>query len=161
FEGLAVTADGDQVLFQVTDDFVGRLKIGGTLVPSPAFTPSAEGIFIVDADGNHLRRLADQSREAPFGVVPTDVFPYVDVGTKDSNGFSFSPDEKTVVLTDRGPGTDGTDAPQVFTLDSRTGVRRQLTHFDASSIGIAPNGLSLDVLFLDDDLIGGLVYTTP
>lgn len=156
-QGLAVSPDGDTILFQVTDDFVGRLAIGGVAIPTPGFM-ATEGIYVVHADGSGLRRIADQSREAPFAVVPASRFPFVAVSTKDSNGFAFSPDGRSVVLSDRGPGADGSDAPQVVTIDPRSGARQQLTKFTASQVGIAPNGLSLDAFFLDDDRIGGLVY---
>lgn len=158
FQGLAVSPDGKTVLVQVTDDFAGRLAIGGFAVPSPALTPAAEGIFVVRSDGTGLRRIAEQSREAPFAVVPTSEFPFVDVNITDSNGFSFSPDGTSVVFSDRGPGADGSDAPQLVTLDPNTGTRRQLTTFTASSAGISPRGLTLDAVFLDDDRIGGRFY---
>ena len=45
-----------------------------------------------------------------------------------------------------------------MTIDPRSGARRQVTTFTKSQVGIAPNGLSLDAFFLDDDQIGGLVY---
>ena len=157
FQGVAVSADGKTVLFQLTNDFIGKLAIRGMRLPAPPFTLATEGIFIVNADGTDLHRIADQSQEPPFAVVSTDVFPFVDVNIKDSNGFSFSPDGRSVVFIDHGPGADGSYAPQFFTLDPRTGERRQLTTFTALSMGIAPTGLSLDGLFLDDRQIGGLI----
>src|SRR5262249_18694261 len=98
----------------------------------------------------------DQSREAPFAVIPTDAFPFISVQTPYIIGFSFSPDGRSVVLVDRGPGADGSDAPQVVTIDVRSGHRQPPPPFRASAIGPGPtNGLSLDVFFLDDDRIGG------
>jgi hypothetical protein len=158
FEGLAVSPDGDLVVFQVTDDFVGRLAIGATVIPSPGFALPAEGIYVVHPDGSGLRRIADQSREAPFAVVPMAAFPGIRVNVRFSKGFSFSPDGRIVVFTDRGTGADGSDAPQIVTLDARTGTRRQLTSFSASAIAIPPGGLPLDAWFLDDEQIGGSVY---
>jgi hypothetical protein len=158
FEGLAISLDGETVIFQLTDDFVGRLKIGDNVLASPSFKPAIEGIFVVHSDGSGLHRIADQSQLAPFSVSPSpSTFPPISIGTKDGNGFSFSPDGTSVVLGDRGPGADGMDAPQVFTLDPKTGERRQLTTFNASSVEI-PGGLWLEAWFLDDEQIGGWVY---
>src|SRR5262249_51233259 len=66
-QGLDVSPDGEPVLFQLTDDFAG-LVIGGVTIPVPRFPLPSEGIFVVHSDGTGLRRIADQSREAPFAV---------------------------------------------------------------------------------------------
>ena len=158
-EGVAVSPDGETVLFQLTDDFVGRLEVQGVKIASPAFLLPDEGIFTVRSDGSDLRRIADQSSEAPFAVIPTTEFPFIAVPSKPTTGFSYSPDGKTVVYIDHGPGADGSVAPQIFTLDPRNGARRQLTAFTASSIGTdPPDGIAMDALFLDDEQIGGYVF---
>lgn len=157
-QGLALSLDGNTVLFQVTDEFVGHLAIGGVPIASPRPAITTKGIFVVQADGSRLKRISDPSREMPFAVVPTDQFPFVSVNIKYSNGFSFSPDGRSVVFTDRGLGADGSDAPQVFTIDPRRGTRRQLTSFTSASSAPGPLGLPLDALFLDNRRIGGEIY---
>ena len=153
FQGLAVSPDGETVLFQVTDDFLRPLTFGGAAVQTPPYTLASEGIYVVRADGSGLRRIADQSRDPPFAAKPD-----LSIAYKESSGFSFSPDGTSVVASDRGPGADGSDAPQVVMIDPRSGVRRQLTNFTASQVGVPPNGLSLDAFFLDEERIGGQVY---
>jgi hypothetical protein len=75
-----------------------------------------------------------------------------------SSGFSFSPDGRSVVFTDRGPGSDGTDAQQLFILDVATGDRKQVTRFTAASIGNNPDGIELNAVFVDNDLLGVFVF---
>ena len=154
---VAVSPDGATVVFEVTDDFTGNLVVRGVKVPSPSGTLDAEGIFVVHADGTNLRRIADQSREPPFAVRP-DPGPSL-ISVVAGNGFDFSPDGKSVVFVDHGPGSDGSVARQLFTLDVVTGARRQVTTFTASQVGINPHNL-LDIigLFLDDRHIGGYIY---
>ncbi|HXJ37593.1 MAG TPA: hypothetical protein VMS22_26495, partial [Candidatus Eisenbacteria bacterium] len=151
FQGVAVSPDGGTVIFQVTDDFLGQIPL-----PSPAFALASEGIFVVHSDGSGLRRVRAQSRWPPFAVRTGPLPPGVRVLV--APGFSFNPDGRSVVYTDVGPGSDGSEAPQIFTLDVRTGERRQVTVFTAASIGPDPNGNAVNAVFLDDDRIGGFVY---
>lgn len=155
-QGLAVSPDGSTVVFQVTDDFAGRLVINGVHIPTPPYTLATEGIFVVHADGSGPHRIADQVREPPFAIrsSPGSVG---DIAIFTSNGLEFSPDGRALVLTDRGPGIDGSDAPQLFTLDPATGARCQLTSFTASSVGTNPSGLNVGGVFLDNRRIGGYV----
>ena len=153
-EGVAVSRDGNTVVFQVTDDFIGRLA-----VPSPGFTLAEEGIFVVRSDGSDLHRIADQSREPPFAVRPSPDLGLGPISIVNWNGFDFSPDGKAIVFVDRGRGSDGSEAPQLFTLDPVTGARRQLTTFTASSVGAGEaNSLDIQGLFLDDRRIGAFVF---
>ena len=153
-EGVAVSRDGETVIFQMTDDFIGRLPI-----PSPRFTLAEEGIFVVRSDGSDLHWIAEQSREAPFAIRPSPDSSLGPISVVNWNGFDFSPDGKTVVFVDRGPGSDGSDAPQLFTLDPVTGARRQLTTFTASSVGAGEaNSLDIQGVFLDDRRIGAFVF---
>src|SRR5262249_38423023 len=110
FQGLAVSRDGGTVVFQVTDDFAG-LVIGGVTIPAPRFPLATEGIFVVRSDGTDLHRIASQSRQAPFTIRPSPDPSLGPVSIATSNVFDFSPDGKAVVLVDRGPGSDGSDAP--------------------------------------------------
>src|SRR6185503_19345740 len=93
------------------------------------------GIFVVRSDGTDLHRIADQARQAPFATRPAPDPSLGPVSVIISNGFDFSPDGKALVLVDKGPGSDGSDGPQLFTLDPITGARQQLTTVAASSIG--------------------------
>src|SRR5262249_9805465 len=146
FQGLAVSADGKSVLFQVTDDFLGKLKIGDVVIPSPPFTAPVEGIFLVPSDGSAPpRRIAPQARLAPFAV-QTGQPPFL-IAVYVTNGFEFSPNGKLVVYTDRGPGSDGSDAQQLFILDvtDESLMPRQLTTFSASEVKEDnPTGISLN-----------------
>jgi hypothetical protein len=134
FQRLGVSPDGSTVVFEL-----GHLGYFSQL-----FYPDIEpvtGIYAVQADGSRLRRIGDASCEGHWDAIivtgPKDIPPCPDSfrGSDDTKGFpalfaylgfNFSPNGETVVLTDLGPG-DGGDAFQVFTLDLRTGRRRQLT----------------------------------
>src|SRR5262245_28946588 len=127
FQRIGVSADGRHVVFEVTDDFSPVIASGAAknLVPPD----QREGIFVVRAGGRGLRRLGPASRDPSFRYVaagnpasPTSV----EVNALPS--LPFSPDGREVVLTDLGPGTEGEEAIQIFTLDILTGSRIQLTH---------------------------------
>ncbi len=114
FQRLAVSPDGSNVVFEVTD--------GVSQLPLTPLPPEQQGIFVMRADGSGVRRLGPASREATFRIVAQEtvrinVFP----------GFEFSPDGETVAFTDIGPGPGGGETVQIFTLDLVTGARVQLT----------------------------------
>ncbi len=154
-QGLDVSPDGETVVFQLTDDFA-RLVINGVEIPFPHFPLAQEGIFVVRSDGTGLHRIADQAREAPFSLRDSPGS-LGNIAVFTTQGFDFSPDGKALVFTDRGPGADGSDAPQLFTIEAATGARRQLTTFAASSVCTNPRGLDISGVFLDDRRVGGYV----
>src|SRR5262245_53845119 len=131
FQRMAVLPNAAGVVFEVSKQNVPPL-----LRPA-APDPPEEGIFFVRANGKGLRRLGPASR-----------FPQVVFGGNfegvggGSGGFAeiersdypISPDSRTIALTDYGPGPDGRDAPQIFTLKIRAGHRKQVTHFSASGL---------------------------
>jgi hypothetical protein len=119
FQRLAVSGDGSNVVFEVTDAV--------SLAPLTPLPPEQQGIFIIHSDGTGLRRLAPASREPTFRLTVDDspkinLFP----------GFEFSPNGAMVTYTDLGPGADGTEVPQVFVLELATGRRVQLTQLPQS-----------------------------
>jgi hypothetical protein len=159
-QGLAVSADGKSVLFQVTDDFVGQLKIGDIVIPSPTFRVPVEGIFVVPSDGSAPpRRIAPQARVAPFAVRLNQGPLSITVAV--TNGFDFSPDGTLVVYTDRGPGADGRNTQQLFILDvtEDSPTPRQLTRFTSAEVNeYNPDGISLNGVFIGNDRVGGFAY---
>jgi hypothetical protein len=99
FQRLGVTPDGSAVVFEVTDNF-------SLLARNRLVRPEQEGIFFVRADGKGLRRIDAASRQASYILLldpaspigyRTSYFPY----------FGFSPDGRTVLFNDRGPGPRG------------------------------------------------------
>jgi hypothetical protein len=150
---LGVSPDGLTVVFEKTNRF--------SVVGLPPLGPDREGFFTVRAGGSGLRRLGPASRDpitrfavdtsAPMGF-QAGIDPYV---------LSFSPDGRTVVFTDRGPGPADEDAIQVFTMDVATGVRTQVTRFPRAAPGNPPDPLRRDlsgVLFTLDGRIGFSSY---
>ncbi len=148
FQRLAVSPDGSDVVFEVTDG-VSQLP----LTPLPA---EQQGIFIMHTDGTGLRRLGPASREPTFRVGGTDtvlinLFP----------GFEFSPNGNLVTYTDLSASPNGEDVAQVVTLDLTTGHRVQLTHL--------PKPPAVDPLFAptccpgfaDDDTVAFLSVANP
>jgi hypothetical protein len=101
---IGMSPNGRTILFEVSTEHI--------VLPGPKFEVPDEqqGIFAVRADGSHLRRLADASRE---NVSKGPLFPYPfppGFNLLVSPFFNFSADGRFVVFSDRGPGSDGTDA---------------------------------------------------
>ena len=148
FQRLAVSPDGSNVVFEVTDAM--------SLLPLTPIPPEQQGIFIMRADGTGLRRLAPASREPTFRVA----------GEKTSQinlfpGLAFSRNGEMVAYTDRGPGPNGEDATQIFAVDLATAQRTQLTHLPLTP---APDPLFLSTCcpsFPDDETVAFLSIANP
>ena len=145
---LGVLPDGSGVVFEVTDDH--------SLISHDWLPPDREeGVFFVRSDGSGLRRLAPPSREASFRI-----FLNPDSRVAFSGGYfphlRFSPDGRSVVFTDLGPGAGSEMATQIVTLDLATGKRTQVTRLPAAS-GIDPSYPNTVLpTFLDNHRIGFL-----
>src|SRR5262249_22512174 len=87
FQRLGATQDGSGLVFEVTND---------NSRPALGVVPEQEGFFYVRSDGRGLRRLGPASRDRTWRDVPG----------LDSSRWSlrFSPNGRTVVYTDVGPG---------------------------------------------------------
>ena len=151
FERLAVSPDGTNVVFEVTQQHAFA-----PFAP-PSLAIPQEGIFIARSDGTDLHRIGPASRAPLFRVSQSDLPPGIDIVVND--GFQFSTDGRLVVYTDRGAGADGSDAEQLVTIDVTTGNRRQLTAFNAGTQG-NPTEPDVNGHFLDDRTIIGFVYDT-
>src|SRR5262245_6529438 len=131
FQRGGVSVDGRSVVFEVTDDFsvLRRDDLGGDARAHLVPAGQPKGIFIVRADGRGLRWLGPASRDPYFRFAFDSASP-TGTGTRASAEIplSFSPDGRAVVLTDLGPGPEGEEAVQIFSLDLVTGSRTQLTH---------------------------------
>ena len=151
FQGVAVSADGAMVVFEISDDF-------STNPPLPLhLPPEQKGIFLVRADGSDLRPLGLPSR-VPF-------FRFDNSGTLFPQGsFGFSPDGRLITFADMGPDATGSAAGQVFTLDVGSGLRRQVTHLPPA---IPPADRPLDSpsvehpVFVDTQTIGFYTFANP
>ena len=125
FQRIRFSADGSQVLFEVTDDF----SVNTHVVPE-----DQQGIFVVGIDGTGLHKVARHSNDPCIRVYWPCVF------ARDAEecascaplinqcGFGASPDGRRIAYTDLGPSPTGEQASQVFTLDLVTGERQQVTH---------------------------------
>jgi hypothetical protein len=136
FHRLGVTADGSQVVFEVTDD------LAPTVVPANSLSAEQEGIFVVRADGSGLRRLGAASAEPPYGAFAY-TWPFL----------ASSPDSRLVTYTDRGPSLDNEDAIQIFTLDLASGDARQITRLPPAPEPRWPCGSTGCPVFNDDQTI--------
>lgn len=108
-QDVAVSPDGNTVVFEVSDNF--------SPLPAGLLPAASEGVFVVNADGSGLRRIAD-ARTAPSFVLEAAV---------NVRAFAFSPDGRRIVTVDDGPGPNGEVAPQVVVIDVRDGSRHTLT----------------------------------
>jgi hypothetical protein len=143
FQRLAVTPDGSGVVFEVTNEF--------ELIGKTPLAAEQQGFFYVRADGSGLRRLGPPSADPTWRI--------------DSNArgepvaavqtyLSFSPSGRLVVYTDCGPGPDGDEAPQLFTLDVATGRRTQVTRLPKRTPPVIADERSVgDAVFLDEHTI--------
>jgi len=114
FQRLAVSPDGQNVIFEVTDAFS---------VPREEPLPEeAKGFFSIRADGSGLRRLGPASRERTYRFFAPDegllVQLYPDL--------AISPNGRLAAFTDRGLGPNG-ETNQIFVMDLRSGERHQVT----------------------------------
>lgn len=114
FTRLGVDPAGTIVLYEVTDAF--------SAVEQPFVPAEDEGIFSVRIDGSTRRGLGPPSRVASIG------------DTLASPNYGFSPSGRLVGFEDLGPGPQGEEAVQVFTMDVDTGARRQITRLPAAPV---------------------------
>jgi hypothetical protein len=117
FQRLGVVRDGSAVVFEVSNEF--QVGIG----PTP-LTTDAQGLFYARADGTGLRRLGPPVRIPSYDLI-TD--PRGNAAVVPRTRFAFSPDHRRIAFADLGPGPDGPETPQVFTMELQTGERRQVT----------------------------------
>ncbi len=151
FQRLAVSADGSQVAFEITDAFsaVSAILGGGFL------TPDQRGLFLMRADGTGLHRLGPPSRQPAFGP------PYIYLGSSD---LAFSPNGRMIAFPDIGPGPGSEEASQIFVLQLGSGSRTQVTQLPPASPAptafALPGGACLAV-FLNDETVGFYTEADP
>ena len=147
---LGVSPDGSTVVFEKTNR--------SSVIGLPPLGPDREGFFTVRADGSGLRPLGPASRDpitrfAVDGSAPSGFRADIDFTWL----LPFSPDGRTVVFTDRGPGPAGEDAIQIFTMDVATGARTQVTRFPRAAPSNPLDPLRRDIegaVFALDGTIG-------
>jgi len=152
FQRLGASPDGSGVVFEVTNDQVR--------IPGLPAVPEQEGFFYVRSDGRGLRRLGPASRDRTWRIV-------LQLDTS-RWALRFSPNGRTVVYTDVGPGPAGEDAIQIVTLDLASGSRRQVTQLP-NPRRVDPGDPVLDPVapvtvfprFLDDDTIAFFTDANP
>jgi len=145
FHRLGVTADGLQVVFEVTDDQPW------TVFPPHGLPDEQRGIFVVRADGSGLRRLGPASSEPPyrrFQLSQQWTWPW----------FASSPNSRMVTYTDRGPSVNNEDAIQISSLDLTTGNARLGTRLPPDPLPVAACGSLLCPVFKDDQTIAFLTH---
>jgi len=153
FQRLGATPDGSGLVFEVTNDQV--------LTPGLPAVPEQEGIFYVRSDGRGLRRLGPASRDPTWTVFVDSRLPGGVQFDTSRWTLRFSPNGRTVVYTDVGPGPAGEDAIQIVTLDLASGSRRQVTRLPTArpvDPGIPFTGFPR---FLDDDTIVFFTQANP
>jgi hypothetical protein len=158
FQRLGISWDGSAIGFEVTDDN----SILAPILPHGLLPPGEEeGIFVVQADGSGLRRVGPASREPTYRFSYDPSSPtgaYADY----NHGLAFSPDGQRIAFTDKGPDGTGQEAPQVVTLDLRTGTRIQVTHLPPLA-PLVPSRLTVFVAgwFSDGETLGFWTSSTP
>ncbi len=136
FQRLGVTRDGSAVVFEISNQF--------QLIGKTPLAPEQQGFFYVRADGTGLRRLAPPSRDSTYRIF---VNPRGEASAESKTALPFRADDRMTAYTDLGPGADGRESEQIFTLDLRTGERKQVTRL----VGTAPP---------DRRLVGGIAIGT-
>ncbi len=144
FQRLAVSSDGAEVAFEITDAFSAvSLLLGGGFL-----TPDERGLFLMRADGTGLRRLGPPSRQPAFAP------PYIYAGSSD---LAFSPNGRMIAFPDLGPGPGSEETSQIFVLQLSSGSRTQVTQLPPASPAPTawplPGGAAFPV-FLDDEIVG-------
>jgi hypothetical protein len=71
---------------------------------------------------------------------------------------TFSQDGRRFAYTDRGPGPDGLETEQIFTIDLRTGERHQVTRLARTTPPPPPERTVNGVRFASSDTISFLHY---
>jgi hypothetical protein len=139
FQRFGVSPDGSTVVFEVAP--LGLFPpLTDTALLETAERLGNFGTYSVRADGTGLRRLGGAGRTGPWDQIvdgnEESGFPFgLFVGYR---GFNFSPNGRTVVLTDLGPSDAGVDAFQVVTLDVASGERTVLTRLPPALSTFAP-----------------------
>jgi hypothetical protein len=153
---LGVRPDGSGVVFEVNRD-VSVLRFG------PPLTPEQQGFFFVRADGSGLRRLGPPSRAPCFQLTGTSVTLPIGTFALSYCSLSFSPDGRSVVFTDLGPGPGGEEAVQIFVLDLATDPpkRTQVTRLPLAHSSIPLFPATGPAEFLDDETLGFYSFANP
>src|SRR5262249_29855656 len=115
----------------------------------------------VRSDGRGLRRLGPASREPTWRSFQDPTLG--GYGNFNSSGWNlrFSPNGRTVVYTDVGPGPEGEDAIQIVTLDLASGSRRLMTQLPTAKPVEPSDPVTGSPRSLDDDTIVFFTYATP
>jgi hypothetical protein len=125
FQRLAATPDGSGVVFEVTDAVAPKAV---SLFSLPR--GMEKGFYFVRDDGTGLRWLSPPSEVPIIVIFPDSTNPVgFDSGGTTVPNSGISPDSRTFVFTDLGPGPAGETAIQVVTLDIATGNRTWVTRF--------------------------------
>jgi len=149
FQRLAVSPDASSVVFEITPDF--------SIVQLNPIAPEQQGIFLIRADGSGLRRLGDASREPPFLIGEMED----QLAAVQIPGFAFSPNSRLLALVDRVAEPDGQESTQVFTLDVRTGERRQITQLPPVPVADTGGLSTCCPNFLDDQTLAFSSLANP
>jgi hypothetical protein len=155
FQRLGVSPNGTTVVFEVTDDL-------SVTHPDMLVAPEQEGMFVVRSDGTGLRRIGPASAEPSWTLIPDETSP---IGLRASYFpyFNFSPDGRSIVFADRGPGPAQEDAAQVFTRDLALGTTPlQLTRLPVAPPDPVYGGTAVQhPAFFDADTITFATFSNP